>query len=76
MVASSAAPALCRGRWRPRECGEAWRAAKYAGCAGFGRERVGLTNDELQEIPLSRRDYANPEVQLVESGDGGTGHRV
>lgn len=49
---------------------------EYAGCAGLCRERVGLTNDELQKCHYHVAIAANPEYSSLNFGDGGTGDRL
>ncbi len=41
----------------------------------FGRERVGLTNDELQKCHYHVAIAANPEYSSL-NGDGGAGYRL
>ena len=59
----------------PRECGlKSVSEAEQAPVAlVFGRERVGLTNDELQKCHYHVAIAANPEYSSL-NGDGGTGH--
>lgn len=62
----------------PRECGlKSVAEGQHAPVAlVFGRERVGLTNEELQKCHYHVAIAANPGVQLVEPGDGGAGYRL
>ena len=39
----------------------------------FGRERTGLTNDELQLLPRRRAHPGQPRLQLAQPGRGGAG---
>lgn len=62
----------------PRECGlKSVAEGQHAPVAlVFGRERVGLTNDELQKCHYHVAIARQPGVQLAEPGDGGAGYRL
>ncbi len=62
----------------PRECGlKSVAEGQHAPVAlVFGRERVGLTNDELQKCHYHVAIAANPEYSSLNPGDGGAGYRL
>ncbi len=62
----------------PRECGlKSVAEGQHAPVAlVFGRERVGLTNDELQKCHYHVAIAANPEYSSLNLGDGGAGYRL
>ncbi len=71
------APVRCpRPMLDPRECGlKSISEAEQAPVAlVFGRERVGLTNEELQKCHYHVAIAANPEYSSLNLGDGGAGH--
>ncbi len=61
---------------QPRECGlkSVAEAANTPVALVFGRERVGLTNEELQKCHYHVAIAANPEYSFAEPGDGGSGY--
>lgn len=76
MVGTSARSTLPWPMLDPRECGlkSVAEAANTPVALVFGRERVGLTNEELQKCHYHVAIAANPEYSSLNPGDGGSGY--